>query len=439
MHTRSTCFIFLINLLALCQQTFGQYKGGIADAHANVRLNNVVCVVINTNPFIGGAGDGVANSRKVNITCTVVNANPFIGGSGDGFSDIRITNVSCTPVNTNPFLGGIGGGQSNLRLNNVACTTINTNPFVGGSGDGNSFASVINVNCTLINVNPFLGGIGDGHSNTRITNVACVPVNVNPFLGGPADGHAMAYVQNVTCIPINVNPFKGGFADGHANLRMVNISCSVVNVNPFLGGRASGHSFKAQTNISCGASSLPITLIFFMVKQEDEKIMLSWETASEINNDCFTVERSKENGFFEKILDVDGAGNSSQQLFYETADEDPVDGVSYYRLRQTDYDGRYSFSRTVEVNIDRKSATGISPNPLTNDQEVLLSYESSHDEQISIRIRDALGITVCTLSRQTTKGVNNFQVKPPFLHNGIYFVDVCSSAKTETLKLLVER
>lgn len=413
MFTRSSCIVLLLYLLTRCHAAYSQFKGGIADAHANARLNNVVCVVINTNPFSGGTGDGTANSRKVNIVCTVVNTNPFIGGSGDGFSDFRITNVVCTPVNTNPFLGG--------------------------SGDGNSFASVINVNCSLINVNPFLGGIGDGHSDIRITNVTCVPVNVNPFLGGRADGNAMAYVQNVTCIPINVNPFKGGIADGHANLRMVNVSCTVVNVNPFLGGRASGHSFKAQTNINCGASSLPITLLFFLAKPEDEKILLSWETSSEINNDYFTVERSKENGFFEAIFELDAAGNSSKELFYQATDENPFVGISYYRLRQTDYDGHSSFSKTVEVNIDRKSSTVISPNPLTNDKEIMLSYESPHDEQISISIRDALGVSVCTLIRQSTKGVNNFQVKLPFLHNGIYFVDVCSPAKTETLKLLVEK
>jgi hypothetical protein len=405
--------VFLLLLQTMCLPGYCQFSGGAADGHSNLRISNITCIVVNVNPFKGGSGDGHAN--------------------------ITLTNITCTPINANPFAGGIGEGHSNLRLTNITCTAVNSNPFLGGAGGGSVSSNLINMICVTVNANPFLGGTGDGHAEINLTNVTCVPVNANPFLGGIGDGNASSTLLNIICTAVNVNPYRGGFADGHANIRLVNTSCAVVNVNPFLGGIASGYCIKGITNILCGATSLPIGLISFSARPDDNKVYLTWETATETNNDFFTVERSVEGSMFEKVLTKKGAGNSNVPVYYEAVDEKPFRGVSYYRLRQTDYDGNYSFSEIMRINFIRETATNIAPNPVTEEKNLMLSFESPANDELNISIHNALGILIYTFSVPAVIGENNIPLKVPFLNNGMYFVDIKSSAETETLKLLVNK
>jgi hypothetical protein len=99
-------------------------------------------------------------------------------------------------------------------------------------------------------------------------------------------------------------------------------------------------------------STLPIELLFFNAKPQDKTVQLSWETASELNNNYFTIERSADGIQFEELKTVAGAGNSSQNSSYTEMDLSPYQGISYYRLRQTDFNGQYSYSSVVAVNID---------------------------------------------------------------------------------------
>jgi len=81
-------------------------------------------------------------------------------------------------------------------------------------------------------------------------------------------------------------------------------------------------------------------------------VLLNWATGSEINNDYFTLERSRDAVDAEIIGFIDGAGNSSHTLHYQFIDHDPLPGISYYRLKQTDYDGSFEYSQWVAVQVD---------------------------------------------------------------------------------------
>ncbi|MBP6313090.1 MAG: T9SS type A sorting domain-containing protein [Flavobacteriales bacterium] len=94
---------------------------------------------------------------------------------------------------------------------------------------------------------------------------------------------------------------------------------------------------------------LPIELISFTAKVEEPWVRLDWTTASERNNDFFTVERSADGEHFMDIHEEMGAGNSQQVLNYLTFDREPLTGLSYYRLRQTDFDGTIELSSIVTV------------------------------------------------------------------------------------------
>lgn len=85
--------------------------------------------------------------------------------------------------------------------------------------------------------------------------------------------------------------------------------------------------------------TLPIDLIGFEAVQDNEVVNITWSTATEINNDFFTLERSVDGTNFEEIGSVSGAGTTNEVQEYSFADLDPAQGTSYYRLKQTDYDG----------------------------------------------------------------------------------------------------
>ncbi len=109
---------------------------------------------------------------------------------------------------------------------------------------------------------------------------------------------------------------------------------------------------------------LPIELLSFDAIYEDATVALSWLTSSELNNDYFTIERSIDGENYEVVVSIDGAGNSNQVLNYESEDVRPYNGISYYRLKQTDYDGKFKFSAISMVFVEGTvNEVGIFPNP----------------------------------------------------------------------------
>lgn len=122
--------------------------------------------------------------------------------------------------------------------------------------------------------------------------------------------------------------------------------------------------------------ALPIELVDFKAELENEKVYLNWITASEQNNDYFTIERSSDNITYETLLTKRGAGNSTTRILYEAIDEYPLKGISYYRLKQTDFDGKFSYSE-VELVVNEKnisddpiSIKSIGPNPIESDFQI---------------------------------------------------------------------
>lgn len=126
-----------------------------------------------------------------------------------------------------------------------------------------------------------------------------------------------------------------------------------------------------------GGGSLPIDLVGFAGKLEDTRVRFDWTVSMEINNDFFTIERSLDGREWEAVATVDGAGNHSVETKYTAYDEDPIMGLAYYRLRQTDFDG---FSRSFDMisimktnRVDGvQTAFDIIPNP--NEGDFVIHY-----------------------------------------------------------------
>jgi hypothetical protein len=125
------------------------------------------------------------------------------------------------------------------------------------------------------------------------------------------------------------------------------------------------------------ANPLPIELLEFVATPLGNSIELNWTTLSELNNDYFTVERSTTGTEFEEIGTVQGAGTTLARKNYRYLDEYPTDGISYYRLKQTDFDGTISFSEIARVDLSAPAQIVVYPNPIARSTTARLNYRGS--------------------------------------------------------------
>lgn len=104
---------------------------------------------------------------------------------------------------------------------------------------------------------------------------------------------------------------------------------------------------------------LPVELLWFDARPEGRMVRLDWATATERNNEHFTIERSADGDLFTELMRVPGAGNSTSMLSYTELDPHPLPGLSFYRLRQTDLDGTSAVSAMVPVRMAGNGAAGL--------------------------------------------------------------------------------
>ena len=152
-----------------------------------------------------------------------------------------------------------------------------------------------------------------------------------------------------------------------------------------------------NTEIFLGNSvnPLPVELISFEANVDGDKVNLKWITASEINNDYFTVERSVDAKNWTEVLVVNGAGNSSDLQEYLDIDYDPIEGLSYYRLKQTDFDGIVEYYNIVPIRYKKnnkgKKAISLFPNPVSPGETVRLEFKNIFESELLVVLRNIKG------------------------------------------------
>ncbi len=109
---------------------------------------------------------------------------------------------------------------------------------------------------------------------------------------------------------------------------------------------------------------VPVELISFEARQVGSKSLLEWVTASEVNNDFFSIEHSKDGSTYTTIGRIEGHGNSNDRLDYQFVDTDPALGINYYRLKQVDFDGAFEYSEVRVFAFDgEEKSISFYPNP----------------------------------------------------------------------------
>jgi hypothetical protein len=190
--------------------------------------------------------------------------------------------------------------------------------------------------------------------------------------------------------------------------------------------------------IALNTTPLPVELVNFDAKLIDSRVKLSWTTASEINNDYFTVERAdKDLTKFDFIAKVNSyMNNSNVMLNYETWDEFPLQGLQYYRLKQTDLDGEFTYSDLKPVYVGSVKSfeiTNVYGNSLNSGQfQIEFVYDS--ELPLSAIITDATGRVIYNQGGiPAVPGMNKIQLDQN-LSQGIYFIILQNQEKKVSQK-----
>lgn len=172
---------------------------------------------------------------------------------------------------------------------------------------------------------------------------------------------------------------------------------------------------------------LPVELLSFnAAMQKDNTVLATWSTASEVNNALFTVEKSQDGLDFETVGTLPGAGTSSQTQNYSMPDDNPYIGISYYRLKQTDYDGSYSYSNVVPVTYYPNDPIAIG-NTLLSASGSFIQIISKNQGVAEIAVYDVTGRKIYTKGQNMATGINKINLNYAFT-KGVYILYVESGS-----------
>jgi len=193
------------------------------------------------------------------------------------------------------------------------------------------------------------------------------------------------------------------------------------------------------TNPGDPDSFIPVELASFAVSSINGKVLLSWRTATETNNDGFEIERSVDQNIWQKLSFIDGKGTTSEITEYAFADNFPVSGVSYYRLIQRDFDGTEKVYGPKEVNVNGDFSYELAqnyPNPFNPSTN--LKFNIGEQSQVILEVYNAIGQKVSTLVNDVLDaGQYNYQFDASQLSSGVYIAKISAGKFSSTVKMIL--
>ncbi len=177
---------------------------------------------------------------------------------------------------------------------------------------------------------------------------------------------------------------------------------------------------------------LPVKLIAFNAVLENNRVNCTWETASEVNNDYFTIERSVNGDDFEDVGTIKGRGNSSTNSRYHFTDNNPFEGISYYRLKQTDFDGKYSYSSIQTVGTTEQLSEKIALHYVNGSP--IINIHAAAESIATFELIGLNGITLFTQKQPVQSGENSFAINGEF-NTGLYVLKVQLEDKVAVFKV----
>ncbi|MBX9851264.1 MAG: T9SS type A sorting domain-containing protein [Cytophagaceae bacterium] len=254
-------------------------------------------------------------------------------------------------------------------------------------------------------------------------------------------GNGIHYSDNIASIPwsstASTNPFRiPGIIDIYDGQAYWTTPSTTY---PFF------YDWKIHTGSPCNRvpvsavyCPLPVELGDFTAYKINQGVQLQWHTFTEINSDKFIIEKSTDGIYFSSIGNIKADGNSKDKVFYSFIDYSSSSKESYYRLKQVDFDGKYSYSPLVKVSSENKEGIlNIYPVPINQGEALHVDYALSEDDELLIKVMDVLGQEIVSYKNSYTKGTHHITI-PMSFKAGIYYVVIHSLSKTNTEKILIK-
>ncbi len=395
----------------------------------------------NSGYFICAGGANRTGSTNTTLTNT---SSGYMRVCGDWRRRANLTN------------DGVIESLSNMIYSGSSSTIIQNN----GMGKLH-IAGDLRFNCNLINYGRLIVGDTLEHRNTSSTSITIANggiIRTNNYIhnnGSLIGGNNAANIgfleicdHSETRNTVNLSGHLDICDMGHTTISPYFDSESPVYPYPIVnisdcGSQATDNtkSFLDSCNnvliSTCSFITLAVELSTFNVRLENRAVMIEWSTASELNNQYFTVLRSKDGINFNEIGFVNGAGNSTSNIDYLFIDDHPLVGINYYRLKNTEIDGTSEFSKIEAINLSSNNLELlVFPNPVSIHQNIYVTLDASDDE-FNLTILDIQG-KVHYSRKYLSHGINKaLTIEEPNLSSGVYYITIQFQDRIIRSKLLV--
>ncbi len=197
--------------------------------------------------------------------------------------------------------------------------------------------------------------------------------------------------------------------------------------------QTSDDNATASVGVDIASTSVPVDLVGFTAKRQEEKALLEWTTRVEVNNKGFDIQRSEDGANYETIGHVQAQDATTFENHYSFVDESPARGLNYYRLKQIDNNGDYTYSPIRQVSFDGPQGGKIrfSPNPVIDEIEV---QNLTANKIETIYITDDANKLIRTIQVDATQDRHKYDLSE--LNSGVYYVRFVGGTDVITEKLI---
>ncbi|MDP2303933.1 MAG: FG-GAP-like repeat-containing protein [Ignavibacteria bacterium] len=375
-------------------------------------LNNTVSVLLNTT------ANGAATPTFTSKTDFTVGAGPYsvaIGDvNGDGKPDVVTVNSSANTVSV--LLNTTANGAETPSFTSKTDFAVGNTPYSVEINDlnGDNKPDIVTGNQGANTVSVLLNTTSNGAATPTFSAKTDFAVGTSPVwvtiadFDGDNKPEIVTANQSANTISVLLNTTSNGAAtptfSAKTDFAVGTSPSSVANAD--FNGDNKPDIVTSNTTASVLLNTtdyipLPVELTSFSASIKNKAVNLAWQTATEVNNYGFEIERSVISGQlseWEKIGFVNGGGNSNSPKEYSFTDPSVTSGSYAYRLKQLDNDGKYEYSKEVEVDLGMLTEFSLQqnyPNPFN--PETVISYQLPVSGNVSLKVFDMLGREVVTL------------------------------------------
>lgn len=435
-------FLGLVNIV---------YKGSVTPAHEIPLSNNV------QNLEIDGSGIEVTLGFTLNVNGTIT------------FTDGIVTSGANVLVHTNNVATSLVGGSATAFVNGNLIRYIieNTDTYIFPVGNGTAATNYLPVefiNNNLVGINSLTvsahtiieGGdnIDDNLTTTENGGNSYINViengawSVNPNVEPTGGSYGLRlYFNSAMAAQLTDNQFgilkRPSASTSYTDWQSFGSTTAIPDVGHAGRTIASGYAQRlgltsfSEFAIANAEWPLPVNLISFTGNWENQRVVLAWKTASEMQNDYFIVERSPDAVSFTEIARVNGQGNSVGAVEYELYDDHISQGIYYYRLTQVDYDGQANVEGIVTVQCPLFSQDIVLyPQPCFETLNVKMS--ACYASDVEMRIVNAMGKVVTHFEAALMPGIQVVELNTSMIQSGWYVLQISSEYETTRKPIVVQ-